>query len=120
MIVHPAPDKPGGWYIPLSRFVTPCAAPALLFLICCAFCWKLTLSNEYTWIDNPDIVQMDAPRLQFQQVTWHHNEFPLWDPHMWCGQPFLGEIVGAAYPLNWLCFWFHRSDNPLSLSALNW
>lgn len=78
------------------------AGPLILFLICCGFCWKLVLSGGYTWIDNPDIVQMDVPRLQFQQTTWRNLEFPLWDPHMWCGQPFLGEIVGVAYPLNWL------------------
>ncbi|HXB73748.1 MAG TPA: hypothetical protein VNY05_36250 [Candidatus Acidoferrales bacterium] len=81
----------------------------------------MTLSNEYTWIDNPDIVQMDVPRLQFQRVAWRNHEFPLWDPHLWCGQPFLGEIVGAAYPINWLLFLYHPSGNgQLSLSALNW
>jgi hypothetical protein len=105
----------------LGRIGNSCAGPALLFLICCGFCWKLTLSNEYTWIDNPDIVQMDVPRLQFQRVAWRNHEFPLWDPHLWCGQPFLGEIVGAAYPINWPFFLFHPSrNNPLSLSALNW
>ncbi len=64
---------------------------------------------------------MDVPRLQFQRAAWHNQEFPLWDPHLWCGQPFLGEIVGAAYPLNWPLFLSHPSGNsPLSLSALNW
>ena len=79
------------------------------------------LSHEYTWIDNADIVQMDVPRLQFQQASWGIGRFPLWDPHLWCGQPFLGQIVGAAFPLTWPLF-FLPSDasNKISLDALNW
>lgn len=97
------------------------AGPLLLFLICCGFCWKLVLSNQYTWIDNHDIVNMDVPRLQFQRDTWRNHEFPLWDPHLWCGQPFLGEIVGAAYPLNWPFFLLKpNARGQLSLGQLNW
>lgn len=100
-----------------SRF----AAPMLLLGICCCFCWKLTLTNQYTWIDDHDVTDMDVPRLQFQQVTWHNHEFPLWDPHLWCGQPFLGQIVGAAYPLNWPLFLVNpNGKNQLSLRELNW
>jgi hypothetical protein len=93
----------------------------LLLVICCGFCWKLVLTNEYTWIDDPDITNMDVPRLQFQQVAWHDHEFPLWDPHLWCGQPFLGQIVGAAFPFNWPLFLLRpNSKNQISLRQLNW
>src|SRR5215472_5870924 len=69
------------------------AGPAILLVLCAAFCWKLTLTDQYTWIDNPDIARMDVPRLQFQRLAWRqYHEFPLWDPYLWCGQPFLGEI----------------------------
>jgi len=71
--------------------------PLLLLVICFGFCWKLVLSNEYTWIDDPDITNMDVPRLQFEQATWRNHEFSLWDPHLSCGQPFLGQIVGASF-----------------------
>jgi hypothetical protein len=97
------------------------AAPVLLLVICCGFCWKLTLTNQYTWIDNHDITDMDVPRLQFQQVAWHNHEFPLWDPHLWCGQPFLGQIVGAACPLNWPLFLLKpNGKNQISIRQLNW
>lgn len=97
------------------------AAPALLFVVCCGFCWKLVLSSEYTWLDNHDVTDMDVPRLQFQQVTWHEHEFPLWDPHLWCGQPFLGEIAGAAFPLNWPLFLLKPNANgQLSFRQLHW
>ncbi len=96
-------------------------APVLLLVICCGFCWKLTLTNQYTWIDNHDITDMDVPRLQFQQVAWHNHEFPLWDPHLWCGQPFLGQIVGAACPLNWPLFLLKpNGKNQISIRQLNW
>jgi hypothetical protein len=63
---------------------------------------------------------MDVPRLQFQRRAWRqYHEFPLWDPYLWCGQPFLGEIVGAAFPLNWPLFWLPGPDR-ISLTALNW
>jgi len=106
----------------LARFArSRWAGPLLVLAICCGFCWKLVLSHEYTWIDNADIVQMDVPRLQFQQASWGIGRFPLWDPHLWCGQPFLGQIVGAAFPLTWPLF-FLPSDasNKISLDALNW
>lgn len=96
------------------------AGPAILLVLCAAFCWKLTLTDRYTWIDNPDIARMDVPRLQFQRLAWRqHHEFPLWDPYLWCGQPFLGEIAGAAFPLNWPLFWLPGPDR-ISLTALNW
>src|SRR5579864_5909589 len=89
----------------VQQFGPPLLIAAVLFLLCCGFCWKLVRSDEFTWIDDPDIVHMDVPRMQFQRVTWRNGEFPLWDPHLWCGQPFLGEIVGAAFPVNWPFFW---------------
>jgi hypothetical protein len=49
------------------------AGPMLLLVICFGFCWKLVLSNEYTWIDDPDITNMDVPRLQFQRATWRQS-----------------------------------------------
>ena len=93
----------------------------VLFLLCSGFCWKLVLSSEYTWIDDHDLTDMDVPRLQFQQATWRAHEFPLWDPHLWCGQPFLGEIVGAAYPLNWPLFLLKpNGKNQISFRQLHW
>lgn len=45
------------------------------------------------------------PWYQFQAVAWHQGELPLWDPHVWGGQPLVGQLQpGAAYPLNWALF----------------
>ncbi len=71
-----------------------------LLVICCGLYWRLILSGEYTWLDSPDLAHQEAPRFQFEATRWHQGAFPLWDPHQWCGQPFLGQVVGAANPVN--------------------
>jgi hypothetical protein len=97
------------------------AAPALLFLICCGMYWKLVLSRQYTWTDGADLVHMEIPRLQFQRVAWHSGELPLWDPYQWCGQPFLGQVTGAAFPGHWLfsLLPFNR-EGRIPLGQLHW
>jgi len=108
--------------IPLSvaRRLSWLAMPLLLFVICCGFCWRLVLSDEYTWLDEPDQVHQEVPRLQFQASQWRHGAFPLWDPHQWCGQPFLGEVVGAANPVNWPFFLVPRRSDKVSIRLLHW
>jgi hypothetical protein len=97
------------------------AAPFLLFLLCVGFYWKLTLSNDYTFLDSPDLANLDLPRLQFQSATWRQSHIPLWDPYQWLGQPFLGQITGLAYPANWTLPWFPVDDTgKLTLKSVHW
>jgi hypothetical protein len=106
---------------PLRARWSSLAPPLLLVVICCAFYWRLTLSKEYTWLNSPDLVNMEVPRFQFQAQRWHLGAFPLWDPHLWCGQPFLGQIVGAANPVNWpfLRLPLEKSGK-MALGVLHW
>src|SRR2546428_13136619 len=79
------------------------AAPAILLLISIAFCWKLVLTNQYTWLEGPDLANQVLPWFQFQAGEWHRGSFPLWDPNHWAGQPLLGQAQpGAADHLNCL------------------
>ena len=115
----------GGWRRRVPRLSSAAdrhlAGPAVVLLICLVFCWKLVLTHDYTWVDDPDMIHMDVPRFQFQATAWHHAAFPLWDPRLWCGQPFLGEIVGAAFPLNWPFFLLPLdAHGHVSLDILNW
>lgn len=96
------------------------AAPLVLFLLCVGFYWKLTLTNQYTFLDSPDLANLDLPRLQFQATAWRHAYFPLWDPYHWVGQPFLGQVTGAAYPANWLLAVFPFREGKLSLGVVHW
>ncbi len=95
-------------------------APLLLFLLCVGFYWKLTLTNQYTFLDSPDLANLDLPRLQFQASEWRHFRFPLWDPNHWIGQPFLGQVTGAAYPANWLLGLFPFREGKLNVNVVHW
>lgn len=96
------------------------AAPLLLFLVCASFYWKLTLTDQYTFLDSPDLANLDFPRLQFQASAWRHSQLPLWDPLHWAGQPFLGQVTGAAYPANWLLGIFPFREGKLSITVVHW
>jgi len=95
--------------------------PGILFLIVVLFYWKLVLTNQYTWLENPDAANENLPWLQFQAGEWHKGRFPLWDPNGWFGQPLVGETEpGAAYPPNWLLFLVPLRHGWIRQSALHW
>jgi hypothetical protein len=97
------------------------AAPSLLSLIVILFYWKLVLSNQYTWLESPDLVNQVLPWFQFQAGEWHRWRIPLWDPTSWYGQPLFGSGLAApAYPLNWLLFWSPLRDGWLQQGYLHW
>ncbi len=92
-----------------------------LLAVVVLFHWKLTLTRQYTWLENPDMANLVLPWLQFQAGEWRHHHFPLWDPNSWFGQPLIGQgQPGAAYPLNWLLFLAPLKNGWLRDSALNW
>jgi len=79
------------------------ATPFLaLALLTAGFYWKLTATRgEFIWFDHPDMCALEIPRLQFQAREFHRGRFPLWDPHIWMGQPLIGQTQpGPIYPLN--------------------
>src|SRR5271154_4924043 len=92
------------WKTALGR-CSSAAWSALLFAIVVCFFWKLTLINQYTWLENAETANQLLPSYQFQADAWHARRIPLWDPYSWGGQPVIGRTVnGAAYPPNWLLF----------------
>jgi hypothetical protein len=98
------------------------AAPAALLIISVLFHWKLVLTNQYTWLESPDMANLVMPWMQFQASEWHQGRFPMWDPNSWTGQPLFGQgQPGAAYPLNWLMFWMPlNSHGWLRQDVLHW
>lgn len=92
----------------------------LLALLVVVFHWKLTLTNQYTWLESPDVANLVMPWLQFQAGEWHMGRFPLWDPYAWAGQPLVGQAQpGAVYPLNWLLFLAPLKHGWIRQSALH-
>ncbi|MGH9657355.1 MAG: hypothetical protein ACRD96_02365, partial [Bryobacteraceae bacterium] len=95
--------------------------PALLLLIVAGFFWKLLLTDQYTWLDSPDLANQVAPWFQFQAGEWRQGRFPLWDPYVWGGQPLVGQAQpGAVYPPNWLLFWLPLRNGWIRQSYLHW
>jgi hypothetical protein len=95
--------------------------PAILLLIIAGFYWRLTLTRQYTWLDNPDGVYQVLPWFQFQAAAFHQGQLPLWDPYEWGGQPLVGQVQpGAAYPLNWILFSLPLHKGFIRHSILQW
>ncbi|HEY6393464.1 MAG TPA: hypothetical protein VIX89_19430 [Bryobacteraceae bacterium] len=95
--------------------------PFLLLLITVAFNWKLLLSGQYTCLDGTDTVDQVIPWLQAQAVQWHGGHFPLWDPHLWAGEPLVGQVQpGTLNPLNWILFSMPFKDGFIQIPVLHW
>ncbi len=95
--------------------------PVLLLVITSCFYWKLTATDQYSWLDSPDMAYQVLPWWNYQAREWHAGRFPLWEPHQWGGQPLLGQVQpGAAYPPNWLLFLTPLRDGKLRLGYLHW
>jgi hypothetical protein len=79
------------------------AAPLLTALLCAGFYAPLFVGEHNVWFDHWDMCTLEIPRLQFIATEMHAGHFPFWDPHIWCGQPLVGETQpGPLYPLNLL------------------
>jgi hypothetical protein len=96
-------------------------APLILLLIIIGFYWKLTLTRQFDWVWGPDLTQQVLPWFEEESRQVHQQQFPLWDPHTWVGQPLVGQAQpGAVYPLNWILFAMPRSHGHISMVWLRW
>jgi hypothetical protein len=90
-------------------------ALAVLFCLTVAVFWKIVLTDQFTWFDNPDLVHQVLPWLQEQARQWKNGHVPLWDPHHWAGQSIIGQNQpGVAYPLNWAFAFLPFSDDHIN------
>ena len=95
--------------------------PCLLLVLVVLAHWKLVLTNQYTWIDTPDIARQVVPWMQFQVGELQAGRLPLWDPYSWGGQPLLAQAQpGTANPVNWLLFAMPTRHGWIKLSVLHW
>lgn len=92
-----------------------------LFAATSLFFWRLTFSNQYTWLDSSDISQQVLPWFQFQVGELQQGRLPLWDPYPYGGQPLIGQAQpGTAYPLNWLFFLMPTNHGWIRQNIANW
>ncbi len=108
------PQKGDTWILALL-------GPAILLAICSGFYWKITLTDQYTWLDSPDLANLVLPWYVFQAGEWHEGRVPLWDPHIYGGQTIIGQAEpGLAYPLNWALFSLPLRRGWLRQDFLHW
>lgn len=95
--------------------------PFLLLLIIIGFFWKLLLTNQYSWLQSPDLAYQVLPWFQYQATQFHQHVFPLWDPREFAGQSLIGQDQpGLLYPLNWILFSLPMPHGQISIHYLNW
>ncbi|HYL34567.1 MAG TPA: hypothetical protein VEV17_01495 [Bryobacteraceae bacterium] len=101
----------------LGRFF----GPAILLLIVIGFFWKLLLTDQYSWLQAPDLAYQVLPWLDYQARQFHQHHFPIWDPFLFGGQSLIGQAQpGLAYPPNWLLFLAPLDRGHISTTILNW
>lgn len=87
-------------------FLGQCLLPSDLLLLMSP--WRehaRELFPQFHQVYNPmlDVIQQYYPWRQFWAESVRHGVLPLWNPHMFCGTPFISNSQSAVlYPLNFL------------------
>jgi Bacterial membrane protein YfhO len=90
-------------------------------VITIGFHWRLTLTNQYTWLEQPDVVARVLPEYQYQAGEWHAGRAPLWDPYEDGGQSTIVEPeAAAASPFNLILFSLPLRNGWMRERFLNW
>jgi hypothetical protein len=96
-------------------------ALALLLALTAGVYWKLTLSDRYTWLENPDHSLLIRPWLDYEAREVHAGRLPLWDPYLVGGQSLVAQLEpGVFNPFNWPLFLWPLHDGHVTIGALHW
>jgi predicted membrane protein len=80
-------------------------AGGLLFLGTIGFFWRTLSGDVYQPADGGDLVSFLFPTYRFAARQLSQGVLPLWNPHLYGGAPFIGDIqAGFLYPPNLLLF----------------
>lgn len=81
------------------------AAGGVLFLLTLGFFWRTLSGDVFQPADGGDLVSFLYPTYRFSAQTLASGALPLWNPRLYAGAPFLGDIQsGFFYPPNLLLF----------------
>jgi hypothetical protein len=76
------------------------------------FFWRLLTEQVWMPAGGGDLAQFLYPTYKFSAEWWTRGVIPLWNPYLFGGMPFIGDIqAGIFYPLNLLTFFI---SNPLT------
>lgn len=83
--------------------------------------WKITLTDQYTLLDDSDIAYQAVPWYQFSSSQIHKGQFPLWESYLWSGQPLVGQVQpGVMHPLHLLYLSLPLRDGHIQFQFLHW
>ena len=69
------------------------------------FFWRLLAGQVWLPAGGGDLAQFLYPTYAFAAEWWRRGILPLWNPYLFAGAPFVGDIQsGIFYPLNLLTF----------------
>jgi len=69
------------------------------------FFWRLLAGQVWMPAGGGDLAQFLYPTYKFAAAWWTRGVIPLWNPYLFGGMPFVGDIQsGIFYPLNLLTF----------------
>ncbi|MCO6452486.1 MAG: YfhO family protein [Caldilineales bacterium] len=94
------------WVIWRHRSYLPDAlVPGLLVLLTVAFYWRIVSGDVFAPADGGDLGSFLYPTYHFIQSSLREGVWPLWNPHLYSGTPFVGEVQsGILYPPHLLRF----------------
>jgi hypothetical protein len=101
-------------------------AGGVLFLLVFGFFWRTLSGDVYQPADGGDLVSFLFPTYRFAAATLANGSLPLWNPHLYGGAPFIGDIqAGFLYPPNVILFLLwpqfeYQAMQWLSISHLYW
>jgi hypothetical protein len=103
------------------RILRESAAVLFLLLLTTGLYWKLTISDQYTWLENPDQALQVLPWLDYEAREFHAGRMPLWDPYQCGGQSLIGQVQpGVVNPFNWILFAMPLRDGHIPIETLHW
>lgn len=101
-------------------------AGGVLFLLVIGFFWRTLSGDVYQPADGGDLVSFLFPTYRFAAATFANGALPLWNPHLYGGAPFIGDIqAGFLYPPNVILFLLrpqfeYQAMQWLSIAHLYW
>jgi hypothetical protein len=78
---------------------------ASLWLLALPLALALPCFFGYAWAEG-DLVRQFYPWKSLLQEALRHGEWPLWNPYVYCGMPFLGNFQSGVFCLNQIPFDF--------------
>jgi len=69
------------------------------------FFWRILFGDAWMPAGGGDLANFLYPTYKFAAESWRRGVVPLWNPYLFAGQPFLGDIQSSLfYPINLLTF----------------